>query len=109
MTGAHTSGPFHVESGEPLLAFSDDGGPAGWFVCHPKTECNSTALCFVVNEADANRIAAALNLYGDLLSVSPAEQIGHLINKLHELAPAAGVCVDITVRPTPLPSGSIER
>jgi hypothetical protein len=54
----HTPGPWVVESGELVQRES----PVGWFVCHPKTECDATALCWLEHEADARLISAAPEL-----------------------------------------------
>ena len=50
----HTPGPWHQEANTQEC---DDRG--GFFVCHPETVCEDTAICMVEEEADANLIAAA--------------------------------------------------
>jgi hypothetical protein len=55
----HTPGPWHVEDGA-LTKGNEE--PTGWFVCHPKTECDATALVWVQRKEDAILIAAAPDL-----------------------------------------------
>lgn len=56
MPASATAGPWHVEDG---ALTKGNEQPTGWFICHPKTECDATALAWVEREADALMFAAA--------------------------------------------------
>lgn len=58
----HTPGPWHVEDGALVKGVE----PAGYFVCHPRTECDTTALCWTERKADADVFAAGLEMLSAL-------------------------------------------
>lgn len=68
----HTPGPWHVEDG----ALVKDVEPAGYFVCHPKTECDTTALCWTERKQDADLFAASPGMLAALEGLLPGKLCG---------------------------------